>query len=439
MTIVAAGCGSNHRNDNFGDANGPADACVGLQCRTVNCAAMNMPPTTISGTVYAPNATLALYGFNVYIPSEEIPVTDDDVLTCGHCDNTLPGAPLQATSSDQAGKFTLSNVPSGGDIPLVISSGKWRRQVLIPTVMPCTDNPLPADITRLPKDRSEGNMPRIAVATGGFDSMECMMRRLGIADKEITTDHESGRVHLFAGATGPTSFRSGFMGGHGAFASSTTLWNSLDKLKNYDIVMLSCEGSPYPENKPQSAMDNMKMYADLGGRVFGSHYHGIWVKGAADTGMGAQAPAIWPSIAMWEPTESSNTPSIDIIDEVNNPKGPQFAQWMLAVGGSVTQDLITLTSGTGRATVISVDPTKGQQWVTASGTNKTQVFQFDTPNEVPEEQRCGKVVYSDMHVSGDNAGGTFPDNCGSTNTLSAQEKALAFMFFDIASCVGPIE
>jgi len=264
-----------------------------------------------------------------------------------------------------------------------------------------------------------------------------MVRRLGISDFEITTEHENGKVHLFHGEGGTPQFRANYVGGQGAIANATTLWGDLEHLKKYDIVLFSCEGSPYPEDKPQAAMDNVKTYADLGGRVFMTHYHGIWVKGASDTGQGTQAPAIWPGIATWEPFEQSG-PSVDIIDELSNPKGMSFATWMVNVQATPTRDIITLTSGTGRATVISVDPLKGEQWVTAQGTNKTQVFQFETPNEVAEEMRCGKVVYSDMHVGGDTAGGDFPDNCGTSTNLSAQEKAIAFMFFDIQSCVGPI-
>ncbi|MBK7402707.1 MAG: hypothetical protein IPJ34_42385 [Myxococcales bacterium] len=40
------------------------------------------------------------------------------------------------------GKFTLKNVPAGSDILLlVIQLGKWRRQVKIPSVKACVDNP----------------------------------------------------------------------------------------------------------------------------------------------------------------------------------------------------------------------------------------------------------------------------------------------------------
>ena len=84
-----------------------------------------------------------------------------------------------------------------------------------------------------------------------------------------------------------------------------------------------------------------------------------------------------------------------------------------------------------------VDSTKAERWVywDAGSAEYPQDFQFTTPNEAPADQRCGKVVFSDMHVGGTNLpSGTFPSGCD-TGPLTPQEKALAFMFFDIASCV----
>jgi hypothetical protein len=92
----------------------------------------------------------------------------------------------------------------------------------------------------------------------------------------------------------------------------------------------------------------------------------------------------------------------------------------------------------GRTTANQVNPGRGERWTyVKNGGMSTQNFQFTTPNETTPDNRCGKVVFSDMHVSGLGTSGNFPSAC-TTGALSPQEKALAFMFFDIASCVGPI-
>ncbi|MBK9029905.1 MAG: carboxypeptidase regulatory-like domain-containing protein [Myxococcales bacterium] len=422
-------------------------ACVGLGCDIVDCGALGMPPTTISGRVFAPNGTLPLYGVNVYVPNAALPPTTDGAV-CDRCNDNLPGSPVVQIATDENGDFTLTDVPVGTNIPLVISIGKWRRTLTIPTVAQCTDNPLTAVETRLPKNRSEGDLPKIAISTGSADALECLVRKLGIDDAEMGTDGAAARIHLYAdsgagGGQGANSFRNGFPGGSGTFANSTTLWNTVDKLRGYDIVILSCEGGQHPETKPQAAMDALKAYADLGGRVFLSHWHNIWIEGSTRGG-GTQAPAVWSGpngVATWNDSGPNfNTPP-DTIDEVNNPKGSSFATWMLNVGGSPARDVIPIEAGTGRNTCEAVDNSKAERWVywENGGNQFPQMFQFTTPNEGAVSERCGKVVFSDMHVSGDSdsrSGTPFPNDCA-TSDLTPQEKALAFMFFDIASCVGP--
>jgi hypothetical protein len=445
---------------------------------------MNLPPTTISGYVFAPNGSLPLYGVNVYIPNGDPgPFTPGLDGTCNRCVDVLPGVPILKTQTDETGHFTLINTPVGMNVPLVIVSGKWRRQLLIPMVSACQSYMLSVADGTFPKDRDDlsplstsVDMPQIAISTGSWDALECLILKLGISPKEITTDRDvpRGRINLFADTTvageGADSFDAAFTamgGGSGDFSdseralwgaggttSATAAMDSFNVLKQYDIVILSCEGGQYPESKAQADLDAMKLYADYGGRLFLSHWHNIWIEGSVN---GAhQQPAVWPTVASFNNQENIlANGAVDTINEIANPKGASFATWMLGVGGSTvngtpTRDAVPIVDGSGRNTVTALNASLAEDWVDLGpppAAGEPQIFQFTTPLEAPVATRCGRVVLSDMHVSGDSAsapGDPYPTACSyqppapiSSATLTPQEKALAFMFFDISSCVGP--
>ena len=439
LFVLATACGGKSGDDD-GDDDDQPDACVGIECQVVNCGAMGLPSTAITGTVFAPNGTLPLNGVTVYVNRDPVPAFTEGV-GCDRCSTTLPGSAVAQATSDAAGNFRLENVPAGDNIPLIVTTGKWRRQIVIPTVNQCADNAIGAGETRLPKNKAEGDIPKIAITTGNADSMECLVRKLGIEDSEVTRSSDAGRIHLYAG-NGVDAFKNGFAGASAnrTFTGAEPFWSDVNTLKTYDIVILSCEGAQLQNatNKSQNALDAMKEYADVGGRVFASHWHNIWISGKFQGGVGTPTPDNWDTIGTW--ADDGNFDGTEFIDEVSNPKGTLFADWMVNVGGSTTRGSFPVVQG--RTTSQTLDTTRSELWVRqTNATGTPQMFQFTTPQEVANDQRCGKVVFTDMHVSGSvqNQNSDYPDSCvgGAGNLdLTPQEKALAFMFFDIASCVG---
>jgi hypothetical protein len=411
--------------------------CTNLQCQIQACTPTTK--TSISGTVFDPAGKTPLYNALVYVPNAPLADVPEGV-SCDRCSITLSGSPVVTALTDTAGNFTLTNAPSGANIPLVIQIGKWRRQVTIANVNPCVDNPVDPGLSRLPRDHTEGHMPKIALTTGKADALECFLRKTGISDSEFTIDTGTGRVNMYeggepmagGGGQGAAAFAAG-IGGGATFPYATTLWSSPTKMAGYDIIMMSCEGSQFDTVKAPY-VGNVKGYADAGGRLFNGHLHYYWIK---------NGPAPWPT------TGTYNKPQPDLPDPtaatINTafPKGAALAAWLVNVGASTTLGALTLYGA--QSTVPSVNPPT-QSWINISTPTSVEYLTFNTPVEVAADAQCGRVVETDIHVKAvvstqngkDTSQATvpFPGSCKST-VMSPQEKALEFLFFDLAACVQP--
>jgi hypothetical protein len=413
--------------------------CVDHTCSTA---------TSISGQVFDPAGVNPLYNIAVYVPQNP-PTALPKGATCEMCQTLYTGGVVAGTLTDADGRFIIQNAPNGSGVPLVVQIGKWRRQYVI-DVKDCQDNALPG--LRLPKNSAEGDLPEIAVSTGGADSMECLFRRVGIDASEYTSGAGgSSHIHIFQGGTGGGVARGGAVPPTpgatirgGSPASATALWTSGAAMQPYDMVILSCGGGETANPNPQALND----YADLGGRVFASHFHYAWF---------IQPPFSGDNLATW----TRGTNSIGNINGVIEttlpngatfPKGVALQKWLSNVN-ALTGGLLPIQVSRHNADV-SVANTPSTPWIVADRTapapGATQYFSWDMPITAATETACGRIVYSDLHVgaaSGDygQAAGsqTIPPNsvtpsgCAN-NALSAQEKALEFMIFDLSSCLTPV-
>jgi hypothetical protein len=410
---------------------GPSGECPdGTSCVAGVCAAPVEPDatttpgcpdgqvTSLSGTVFAPNGSLPLHDVLVYVPQDGELQQLPEGASCTPC-GAPPSQVFARTGSD--GAFVLRHVPAGADLRVVIETGKWRRQITVPAVPSCVDTALAPDLTRLPRTRAEGDLPRIALTTGQADTLECLLRKIGIADGELGIEGGPERVHLYAG-NGAARYVNGT-----SFTSATPMWSDPAKLAAYDHVLLSCEGSTNPITKPPQATAAMYDYVAAGGRVLAEHFHSYWI---------TAGPPQLQGVAEFQ--SSTTLSSIDAEIDLSMPRGVALAAWLDAVGASSAPGRILIQNA--RRTASSVGPGVDRlvHHPNPGGTGPAiQMFAFTTPPDRPEEQRCGRFVFSDAHVGTASSSPTqpFPTQCTS-EPMRPQEKLLAYALFDLGRCVG---
>ncbi len=387
-------------------------ACTGLCQQQVSCPAGGT--TSISGVVYAPNGTDPLPNVTVYVPNAAVDAFTPGV-SCPLVGTPPSGSPLVGTTTAVDGSFTITDVPVGTNIPLVIVSGRWRRQITVPTTTQCANTPVIADQTRFPRTQAEGDIPLFAVATGSVDSVECVLRKVGVADSEFTNPSGGGRIQIYQGSGSP-----------GARIDTTTqnqsaLMSDPAVLNKYDVLMLPCEGGAYPAVKSAAEYANLLTFANSGGRVYGSHYAYQW--------MYQNGP--FSGVANWTVNQGSYADGTATVNQ-GFSGGLTLAQWLQqpVIAASTTQGQIAINTLKHDTNGV-IAPT--QLWLSLNATNSPVMqFVFDTP--IAAQNQCGRVLYNEYHVEANSASASqnvaFPQECN-TGTMTPQEKLLEFMLFEL--------
>ncbi|MEO8874825.1 MAG: hypothetical protein ABI461_04485 [Polyangiaceae bacterium] len=415
------GDGSSSRRDSgkkSDSGSGSDGGCTGLGCVHDDCTATG-GETTLSGTVYAPNGTTPLYNVIVYVPSSTTklaPFTSG--VSCDQC-GTVAGTPVTSTTTDGQGHFTLHHVPSGTVVPLVFQLGKWRRQTIVPRVNKCVDNPLTdANQTRLPKNQTEGDMPHIAIASGGCDDTACLLPKLGIDPAEYGTAADVGTKAIIFYVAPNAAAPSGA-------AAASTLWGNVNELKKYDAVILGCDCmESVGVDAGASLYGGMADYLSQGGRALSLHYQVAWT---------AYGPAPMPATLQGFDPSGGAAPSGTYAINDTIPKGAAAKAWLKTTDPTHAYTGGNITLSTVDGTFTHVDPTRAQEWI-GNATNDV-VMSYTMPLTKPAAQRCGKMTYFDGHIdnSATVVSSAFPADC--STSFTQEQMMYTFFFMDLLSCV----
>jgi len=428
-----------------GGGSGPCEN-GGWACKIDEC---NGKPesTTVRAKVYDPAGKNPLYNVIVYVNNAALePIASG--ATCEAC-VAATGQPIAAAITDTTGEFVMKTVPSGTNVPLVMQIGKWRRAITLPEVKPCQENTFddPQQF-RLPRTQAEGNIPKIAITTGEADTLECLLRRIGVADTEFSNPTGMGRINLFGDSGGSSSYSSG----GGSYPSYTQLAGTADSFKAYDAVLMNCTGSQSDGRKYTTAQKQaLKDYVDGGGRAFLEHYHYAWLRGmnegpqVEDTRKYPMTP--FPAVATWA-TEADTSldngfggTTHDFFVDTTSQRGSDMADWLQNVKATTTKGTISLFDVKNPA--LATLPVS-QRWIYDDNAKPgsdpptaVPYFSFNTPVGAPDAV-CGRLVHTGIHVSGVamEKNGAFPAECKVAD-LTPQEQAMEFMLFDLSSCVTP--
>jgi hypothetical protein len=407
--------------------------------------------TTISGTVWDPAGNNPIPGVAVYVP-QNVPLPDlPQGAACGDCSSLYKGTVLASDITKSDGTFQIVDAPGlagGGTVPLVVQAGKWRAVYSV-NVINCQDNK-PSQMLKLPSSMASTPsawLPDIAISTGGLDSLECLLRRIGVDASEYTSGPGgSGHIHIFQGGVGGAGV-AGPQSPGGSPQSYSALWNSAASLQKYDVVLLSCEGGETEAPNASALSQYVQMY---GGRVFASHFHYAWF-----TAPGSP----FQNLNFGQFNAGSNdTGNINAVIDTGFAQGQALHDWLklpqinvLGMGGAPADQLALQQS---RQNVASLNIPPATSWIEAAnppGDSRatpglSEYFSFDLKMG---ELTCGRVVYSDLHVgaasgdygdalntSGATTSGVVPDQC-KQGKLSPQEAPLEYMLFNISSCLAP--
>jgi hypothetical protein len=428
LLLVVVGCSANARDPGDDDTSGTSDA--GGEVDAQSCGepcASHCPGTTatyLSGVVLAPNGVDPVAGASVFVPLTVAPFPD--TVACELCGDQIANAAVM-THTAPDGSFRLGPIPTsamptpGATISVVAQKGRFRRLAQVAIQSWCSDNSAQPDALRLPSRRedSTNTIPRIAVVSGMYDDMECVLTKLGI---------DADAFDMYAGE--PLE----------VVPSGNDFLRDPARLAGYNIVFINC-GNAYELELmlDDQVKTNLRDYVAAGGRLYVTDQSYTFIEqvpewaGTIDFGPGTSAAAP-------EPMDAADIGDDGITTEAQ-VEDATLVDWLRAIEVRTGE---TILSG-GRVhiegfvggwamqlAVAAVDSAK--VWINGqvSGLGLTGDLPLTTTFDVDS---CGRVTYSSYHTLGRPIQPpNFPDYCTAAPLLP-QERILEYLILNAADCI----
>jgi hypothetical protein len=311
-----------------------------------------------------------------------------------------------------------------GPVRVVIEKGKFSRTIDTEITGCGAEVALDAEQARLPRDPSEGTIPRIAIATGAFDFMENVVAKMGL-----------GRVGPFGELVrGSEQFDLYAGDGFGEGTDFAILLRDRARMAMYDVIFINC-GSWPEEDFPSilvdpAVRDNLRAFVEGGGRLYVTDEAYDYVE------------QIYPrfiNYAYGGATGLSDTPESEDIAEIGDSletvrgmvHDEQLRAWLAHLGLLAADDTVQIREMiSGWAVIARVDPERTVTWVSGlvmwtGGVGGTE--SGVQPLTVTFDRGCGRVLYTSYHTTGFSGEGVAE--------LTPQELILAYLTLEIGTCI----
>lgn len=153
------------------------------------CASCISCNTYVEGVVHDPGNNVGLSGITVFEPytSPSVLVDNDPAVgpQCDSCTSLLdPTSFSTGVNTNNDGSFSMGRVTPGPNRWIVAQTGRWRRKLQL-DIPACVTTTLTDDQIRMPRNRGEGDIPKMALVSGDQEALDCWLLKVGLDPAEV--------------------------------------------------------------------------------------------------------------------------------------------------------------------------------------------------------------------------------------------------------------